>query len=245
MALTSLRRATGVPCALAALVPAAGVAVEDAQDVARAALCADGMRKHRGELRGLIGLYAKAAVAQQQDRGAGEDNEPFVAGMGTHARRAVGRRIRHPLTHDRHARVRPDGPSHQLVGRVDHRAGDDIVGGRLDELIERGVQGAGEGDELVQSKTALTGLDPTERGGTEPGSGGQVVKRPALCHPQRADPFAYQTVELTVTLRHKQYFMPYTQAALGATDMAVSEPALEPLLPADSETAKYLATLMP
>jgi hypothetical protein len=44
-------------------VTAAGVAVEDARDLARATLGTDGVRQHRGKLRGLVGLHAKPAVA--------------------------------------------------------------------------------------------------------------------------------------------------------------------------------------
>jgi hypothetical protein len=48
------------------------------------------------------------------------------------------------------------------VGAVDHRAGDDVVGGGLDQLVEGGVQGAGEGDQLIQRKAALAVLDAAQ-----------------------------------------------------------------------------------
>jgi hypothetical protein len=43
---------------VAVLVAAAGVAVEDAQDLRRAARGSEGVRQHRGELGGLVGLDA-------------------------------------------------------------------------------------------------------------------------------------------------------------------------------------------
>jgi hypothetical protein len=47
-----------------ALVTAAGVAVEDPQDLGRSAGGADGVREHRGELRSLVGLDTQAAVPE-------------------------------------------------------------------------------------------------------------------------------------------------------------------------------------
>ena len=82
------------------------------------------------------------------------------------------------------------------MGGVDRRAGDDVVGGGLDELVEGGVQGPGDGHEAVQGQAALAVLDAAERGLTEPGARGQLLQGPALRHPQCADPFAYQAVQV-------------------------------------------------
>lgn len=148
--------------AAVALVAAAGVAVEDAQDLAGSALGADRVRHHRGELGGLVGLDAQAAVAEHEDRSAGQDDEPFAPRVGTHARRVPGRWFGHALAHHAHAGVTLDEPAHPAVGAVDHRAGHDIVSGGLHELIQRGVQGAGESDQLIQGETALAVLDAAQ-----------------------------------------------------------------------------------
>src|SRR4051812_33340248 len=73
--------------AVVALVATAGVAVEDPQDLAGPSLGTDRVRHHRGELGRLVGLEAVAAVAEHEDRGAGQDDEPFAPRVGTHARR--------------------------------------------------------------------------------------------------------------------------------------------------------------
>src|SRR5262249_38754493 len=85
------------------------------------------------------------------------------------------------------------------------------VGGRLDELVEGGVQGAGEDDELIQCEAAPAVLDAAERGLAEVRAAGQLLQRPALRHPQSADAFAYEAVQLSTILRHRQHRMPMPQ----------------------------------
>ncbi|MGX1247703.1 hypothetical protein RKD48_000214 [Streptomyces ambofaciens] len=123
-----------------------------------------------------MGLDAETAVAEHEDRGAGEDHEPFAPGVGTHARRILGRWLGHALTHHGHARVALHRPAHQTVGTVDHRAGDHVVVGGLHELVQRGVQGAGECDQLVQGEAAPAVLDTAQRGLAEVGAPGQFLQ---------------------------------------------------------------------
>ena len=106
----------------------------------------------------------------------------FPARVGAHLGGIAGRRLGQPPTHDAHGRIALHRPA-QTVDAMVHGADDDIVCGVLDELIEGGVQGAGQGDELVQRQAALAVLDAAQRGLAEVGAGGQFLQGQALCDP--------------------------------------------------------------
>src|SRR5690606_29042227 len=97
-----------------------------------------------------------------------------------------------------------------VVHGVDH----DLVRGVLDELVEGGVQGPGQGDELVQGQAAPAVLDTTQRGLAEVGALGQLLQGQALGDPQCADAFAYEAVQGLLFLLHTQDVMPYVQPDL-------------------------------
>jgi len=192
---------------------ATGVPVEDEQDLARATFRADGVRHHGREFGGTIGLDAEAALAEQQRRSAGQHDEPLPAGMGAHLGGIVRRWLGEPPAHDAHGRVALHRPA-QAVGAVVHRTDDNIIRRVLDHLVEGGVQGAGQCDELVQRQAALAVLDAAQRGLSEVDALGQFLQGQALCDPQCPDPFAYEAVQRTFSLRHRQDDMSASQMLL-------------------------------
>lgn len=75
-------------------------------------------------------------------------------------------------------------PSRVLGLRSDHHV---LVLGGLHELIERGAESPGDGDQLIECDPAVPGLDAAQGGGAEVAAGGEGVQRPAASQSQAAD----------------------------------------------------------
>jgi hypothetical protein len=99
---------------------------------------------------------------------------------------------------------RPHGAAAHLVALG---ADDDILVFGFDEQVERGLEGARDGHELVERDAAVARLDATQRGGAQEAAGGERVERPAACHPQGPDALANDGVEVGLFLLHAQESM--------------------------------------
>jgi ubiquinone/menaquinone biosynthesis C-methylase UbiE len=191
-------------------VGALSVTIKDGEDLDWSSVGGYGVRGHGGELCGLARLHQDDAVTEIQPRGAGQHREPVPARVDAQlARRLPGRdahlRDGHPL--------RPVVPGEQPGGhpvRPIAPGPDDhvVVIDGLHELIERGAQGAGERDQLVDGDAPVPGLDPTQRRRAHVTAGGEHIKRPPAGETKASYPGPDHTVEVWF-LRHQQDGMPF------------------------------------
>src|SRR6185436_11111151 len=87
-----------------------------------------------------------------------------------------------------------------VVVWADHHV---LVAARLDQLVQRGAEGAGDRGELVEGDAPVPGLDAAQGGRGQEGPGRELVQGPATGDPQTTDAQPDQGVEFTV-LRHTQ-----------------------------------------
>lgn len=99
----------------------------------------------------------------------------------------------------------PHGPSVLGVGLgTNHHI---VVVNGFDQLIECGAQSLGNGHQLVQGDTPVTGFDAAERGGTQIAAGCESIEGPPTCGSQALDALSNDTIEIDF-LRHAQECMP-------------------------------------
>jgi len=137
---------------------------------------------HGGELRRLAGTNRNGPLRQQQHDGARQHREPVPTRMHTERVDAAPNRLRHPHLRHRHsggAGVTAQQPAGEPAGRVvlrsDHHV---LVLHRLDELVQRRSQGAGDRGQLVEADATVTSLQPAQGGGAEVAASREVVERP-------------------------------------------------------------------
>jgi ubiquinone/menaquinone biosynthesis C-methylase UbiE len=95
-------------------------------------------------------------------------------------------------------------PACVIAYRPDH---DIVVIDGFDELVKRGAECSRDRDQLVESDSAVPGLDSAQGRGAQEAASGEGIQRPSPGEPQAFDPLADETVEVEI-LRHKQDPMP-------------------------------------
>ncbi|MET3800529.1 hypothetical protein ABID70_000484 [Clavibacter michiganensis] len=184
------------------------VTVEDRQDLGHAAVRADRVRNHRGELGGVARIHQDRPLPQLEPCRPREHREPVASRVHAELVHRHRSRRRHAHLRDERARAaaaaaREDPHRAPRLGvrlRADHDVG---VVARLDERVERRLEGLRDGHQLVERDAPMTGLDAAERRRAEEAAGGQRVERPAAGLTQAPDALADEGVEVGL-LRHEQ-----------------------------------------
>jgi hypothetical protein len=162
---------------------------------------------HGGELGCVAGLDEDETITEAKLSGTGEHSEPVATWVDAGV---LDRRGRGSDAHLGDSEVvggafvcqRPDrhAPVFVLI-----RPDDNVLVVRgLDELVESGIEGPGNGDELVERYAARPGLNTAQVRGTQVASLRQSIQRPTSRFPQCSYSLANESVHIGFLLRRQE-----------------------------------------